>query len=79
MTHACQVFREMLVIKFDIFSSFFEAMVSNIEYIYKHYVESSDEEAYVDETAMMQTILEEAKHAEERVLNFKDRSRVIEC
>ena len=47
----------------------------DLEYIHEHYVESSDdssdEEDYTDETAMMQAILEDAKRVEERVLNFK--------
>ena len=41
------------------------AMDSNLEYIYEHYVESSDEEEYSDETAMMQAVLEGAERAEE--------------
>ena len=50
-------------------------MDSDLEYIYEHYVESSDsssdEEEYSDETAMMHAVLEDAEHAEEHVLNFK--------
>ena len=46
-----------------------------MEYIYEHYVESSDsssnEEAYSNETAMMQVVHEDAACAEEYVLNFK--------
>ena len=41
-----------------------------MEYIYEHYVESSDEEDYTDETAMMQEVLANAECAEEHVLNF---------
>ncbi|XP_020172460.1 uncharacterized protein [Aegilops tauschii subsp. strangulata] len=47
----------------------------DLEYIYKHYVESSDgssdEEDYMDETVMMHVVLEDTEHAEEHVLNFK--------
>ena len=53
---------------------FFEAMDLDMEYIYEHYVESSDlseEEYYTDETAMMQVVLADAERAEEHVLNFK--------
>nr|XP_020173952.1 uncharacterized protein LOC109759544 [Aegilops tauschii subsp. strangulata] len=50
-------------------------MDSDMEYIYEHYVESSDgssgEEDYTDETMMMQTVLADAERAEEHVLNFK--------
>ena len=50
-------------------------MDSDLEYIYEHYVESSDgssdKEEYSDETAIMQAILEDAERAEEHVLNFK--------
>ncbi|XP_020192193.1 uncharacterized protein [Aegilops tauschii subsp. strangulata] len=50
-------------------------MDSNLEYIYERYVESSndtsDEEEYYDETAMMQAVLEDAERMEEHVLNFK--------
>ncbi|XP_020196762.1 uncharacterized protein [Aegilops tauschii subsp. strangulata] len=50
-------------------------MNSDLEYIYEHYVESSDdtsnEEEYTDEMAMMQAVLEDAVRAEEHVLNFK--------
>ena len=45
------------------------------EYIYKHYVEStdgsSDKENYTDETTMMQAVLAGAERAEEHVLNIK--------
>lgn len=50
-------------------------MDSDLEYIYEKYVELSDgssyEEGYSDETVMMQVVLEDAKRAEEHVLNFK--------
>jgi hypothetical protein len=50
-------------------------MDSDLEYIYEHYVESSDgssdEEDYTNETAMMQAVVEDAERAEEHVLNFK--------
>nr|XP_020183395.1 uncharacterized protein LOC109769063 [Aegilops tauschii subsp. strangulata] len=42
----------------------------DLEHIYEHYFESSDEEEYSDETAMMQVVLEDKERAEERVLNF---------
>ncbi|KAE8773485.1 putative glutathione S-transferase GSTU6 [Hordeum vulgare] len=48
---------------------------SNLEYIYEHYVESSDGsfdlEDHTDDTTMMHAVLENAKHAEKHVLNFK--------
>ena len=47
----------------------------DLEYIYEHYVESSngsfDKQDYMGETAMMQTVLTYAERAEEHVLNFK--------
>ncbi|XP_020173598.1 uncharacterized protein [Aegilops tauschii subsp. strangulata] len=46
----------------------------DLEYIYEHYVESSDgssDEEYSDGMVMMQTVLEDADHAKEYVLNFK--------
>nr|XP_020193989.1 uncharacterized protein LOC109779775 [Aegilops tauschii subsp. strangulata] len=47
----------------------------DLEYIYEHYVESSDgsshEDENSDETAMMQAVFEDAEHEEEHVLNFK--------
>jgi hypothetical protein len=50
-------------------------MDSDLEYIYEHFVESSDgssdEEEYSDETTMMQVVLEDAEQADEHVLNFK--------
>ncbi|XP_073358188.1 uncharacterized protein [Aegilops tauschii subsp. strangulata] len=46
-------------------------MDSDLEYIYEHYVESSYEEEYSDETVMMQAVLEDVERAEEHVLKFK--------
>ncbi|XP_020148382.1 uncharacterized protein [Aegilops tauschii subsp. strangulata] len=49
-------------------------MDSDLEYIYEHYVESSNglsDEEYSDETSMMQAVLEDAEHTKEHVLNFK--------
>jgi hypothetical protein len=47
-----------------------------LEYIYEHCVElsdgSSDEKDNTDEMAIMQADLEDAEHAEEHVLNFKE-------
>ncbi|XP_020201396.1 uncharacterized protein [Aegilops tauschii subsp. strangulata] len=61
-------------------------MESDLEYIYEHYVESSDgssnEEDYTDETVMMHVVLEDAEHAKEYVLNFKGSikgHRVLNC
>jgi hypothetical protein len=46
-----------------------------MEYIYKHYVESSngssDEKDYRDETTMMQAVLADVECVEEHALNFK--------
>ena len=46
-----------------------------MEYIYEHYVESSDgssgEEDYMDETTAMHAVLVDAEHAEEHALGFK--------
>ncbi|XP_020154974.1 uncharacterized protein [Aegilops tauschii subsp. strangulata] len=49
-------------------------MDSDLEYIYEHYVESSDgssDKEYSDETAMMRAVLEDVERAEKHVLNFK--------
>ena len=50
-------------------------MDSDLEYIYEHYIESSDDSIddndYMDKTWMMHAILEDAERAEEYVLNFK--------
>ena len=47
----------------------------DLEYIYEHYVELLDgsfvKEDCMDETTMMQSVFEDAKRAEEHVLNFK--------
>ena len=40
-----------------------------MEYIYEYYVESSDEQDYMDEMMMMQVVLA-AEQAKEHVLNF---------
>ena len=49
---------------------FFEAMDLNMEYIYKHFIESSDEEDRANETTMMQALLADAGRAKKHVLNF---------
>ena len=58
-----------------IFCLLFEAIVSDMKYIYKHYVASSDdssiEEDYADATTMMQAVLANAEWGGEHVLNFK--------
>ena len=54
-----------------------------MEYIYEHYIEWSDnssgEEDYTDETAMMQAVLADTERVEEHVLISTDRSRVVKC
>jgi hypothetical protein len=50
-------------------------MDSELEYIHEHYVESSDEDDYAVETAMMHAVLADAEHAEEHVLNFKESTK----
>lgn len=50
-------------------------MDSDMEYIYKHYIESSfdssDKEDYADGTMMMQAVLADAECSKEHFLNFK--------